>query len=740
MTYLKRRQLLQFSGSALAAIASHRLLSASSLARQGQQYSRLLAQNTRRKLALLVGINGYKQPVSPLRGCLTDVEMQFELLTRRYGFHSRDIVIVSDEGELAPNRAGILQAFEEHLIGQAKPGDVVVFHFSGHGSQALDPNPIPGYRGVNGTMVPLDGRTTAESSVVEDIMGRTLFLLTYALDTENVTVVLDSCHSGGGTRGNLVFRATSSRFGGGAEAKPSETELEYQQQMLARTGIAEEEFETLRQRGIAKGVAIGSARANQLAADAPFGDFYAGAFSYLLTRYLWQQPASESLGNVFVSLARSTRDIARSSYVEQDPIFAVQPDSDHALKPLYFLETQTPAAEGVVRNIDGDLVEFWSGGISSANLESVGIFEAIDESGATVGELEQLDRRGLIGYGKVRQGQVQVGNLLREKVRGIPARLNLRVGLDRSLGASLGAARAGIEGVSRVEAIALDREETVDYILAKADAELRNQVRARGILPPPMGSIGLTTAGLTPVPDTFGNADEPIENAIARLRPRLRMLLAGRILGSILNRETSDLRVNINVEPVGDRGSSGAIASRGSQEATNVVSEVVQELIFPAGTEVQVRIANGEDIGLYIAVLAILSNGNIVVLHPVDWDSPEAAALVEAGQVFVVPNRENYQFVVQGPAGFFELLVLASTDPLRDALRGLQRIAGTRGASSGNPLGLGADEPVEVMEALLGDLDRNTRGSGGSADLVSQYVEVDRNQLAAISAIIEVVE
>ena len=35
-------------------------------------------------------------------------------------------------------RQGILTTFEEHLIKQAKPGDVVVFHFSGHGSQVED--------------------------------------------------------------------------------------------------------------------------------------------------------------------------------------------------------------------------------------------------------------------------------------------------------------------------------------------------------------------------------------------------------------------------------------------------------------------------------------------------------------------------------------------------------------------------------------------------------------------------
>ncbi|WP_223210404.1 caspase family protein, partial [Microcystis aeruginosa] len=41
-------------------------------------------------------------------------------------------------------RENILQAFEEHLIQWAQPGDVVVFHFSGHGSQVFDPDQIFG--------------------------------------------------------------------------------------------------------------------------------------------------------------------------------------------------------------------------------------------------------------------------------------------------------------------------------------------------------------------------------------------------------------------------------------------------------------------------------------------------------------------------------------------------------------------------------------------------------------------
>ncbi|MEM6403263.1 MAG: caspase family protein, partial [Cyanobacteria bacterium P01_D01_bin.116] len=201
MPRVNRRHFLQFAGSTLTALG----LSQFDIIRQANRYGQVLAQNTPRKLALLVGINNYQAGIRPLKGCLTDVEMQRELLLHRFGFNPQDIITLTDE---QANRQNILEAFENHLIQQAKPGDVVVFHFSGHGSRVKDPNPI-NPDGINGTMMPYDrySPNTRNAGKVRDIMGRTLFLLMSALQTENVTAVLDSCFSGGGTRGNLVVRA-----------------------------------------------------------------------------------------------------------------------------------------------------------------------------------------------------------------------------------------------------------------------------------------------------------------------------------------------------------------------------------------------------------------------------------------------------------------------------------------------------------------------------------------------------
>ena len=744
MSRIKRRQFLQFSGSTLAAIG----LSQLDFKRQGDSYAKVLAQNTNRKLALLVGVNRYPEGIPSLQGCLTDVEMQRELLIYRYGFNPSDVLTVTDNTEIKPTRAGILEAFEEHLINQAKPGDLVVFHYSGHGSQVIDPDPIPEFGEVNGTIVAYDARSELanDSNEVGDIMGKTLFLLMYALPTNNITVVLDSCHSGGGTRGNYRFRAIPSRLGSN-KAKPSELELTYQEQWLSRLKLSQDKLSELRRKGIAKGVALGSAQANQLATDAPFDDFHAGAFTYQLTRYLWQQPRSQSLGSVFVNLARSTHDIAESVGLLQEPIYEVQPGSNFEEQPVYLIESNTPAVEAVVQKVDGKEVEFWLGGIASQSLEAFqegAIFNLVDINGEVKGEIEQTSRVGLVGYGTVKEGNPETGMFLREQVRGIPADLKLRLGLDPSLGVELEEAKSALQSVKRVETVVVNQQSTVDYLLGRMTEEAVTQASQRGTInPPPFGSIGLFTSGLTPVEDSFARVGESIDIVVKRLRPRLKMLLANRILSLLANGNSSTLKVEATVQPVGDRGIVSNFGSRGLSETdwqSQPISTNLRQL--NAGSEIQLNIANQEDRDLYIGVLVISSNGDIVVLHPANWNAPEEAARVASRTVMAVPKKtvnfeDNFRFVVQGPSGFFELLILASTKPLSNAFKGLQQIARGRGVRSGDPLALNEDEPVNVMDALLGDLNQNSR-TGISVEKGRQAV--DTSQLAALSTIIEVVE
>ena len=84
-----------------------------------------------------------------------------------------------------------------------------------------------------------------------------------------------------------------------------------------------------------------------------------------------------------------------------------------------------------------------------------------------------------------------------------------------------------------------------------------------------------------------------------------------------------------------------------------------------------------------------------------------------------------------------ELLTIASTTPLRDALRGIQQIADASRAVRGEPIGLGAEDALYVVDALLGEPDRSTRGD---IEVRSDRQAIDVTKMASISTIIQVVE
>ena len=478
-----RRHFLQTAGATLAALG----WSQWDVMQRSDRYGRVLAQSTPRKLALLVGVNAYPEDglFPPLNGCINDVELQYQLLVHRYGFNPSDIVKLTDE---QATRENILTAFDEHLIKQAQPDDVVVFHFSGHGSRVADPDK-DFEDGLNSTLVPVDSPLPAgfpsEGGAVNDITGHTLFLLGSAVPTDNFTMVLDSCHSGGAKRGNLAIRA---RPGGNGLAM-SAAELAFQAQWLSRLNLSPDDFVEKRRAAIATGAAIASARRNQYAADTPFADFYAGAFTFVLTQYLWQQTGNTSFDNTIANVGRTTTEL---SFSNQIPELSIAPDRERTA-PIYFTPKVSDPAEAVVTNITGGEVEVWLGGVDPNSLEVFGpgaVLSGVDETGQSRGQVQLTDRQGLRGRGRLLEAAgLPSGSLLQEQVRGIPTDVTLRIGLDESLGADAAIAQSTLATIPKIEPLALGGDE-VHYVLGRMTAENRQELADQPDLPAE-GSLGL---------------------------------------------------------------------------------------------------------------------------------------------------------------------------------------------------------------------------------------------------------
>ncbi|RMH73507.1 MAG: caspase family protein [Cyanobacteria bacterium J007] len=398
MTPFNRRQFLKFAGLSLGSLGFNCAL----FQHQARRYGQVLAQSTPRKLALLVGINQY--PDQPLEGCLNDVDLQRHLLIHRFGFNPKDILVVGDR---EATRTGILTAFEEHLIKQARPGDVVVYHYSGHGSRIADPNPILSEpkrrRELNGTFVPVDSQLPAgypeQGGSVQDIMGHTLFLLMSALKTENVTVVLDSCFAGGATRQETV-RSRS----GGSNILVSSDEKTYQQQWLSRLQMSPSEFVNGYRRGVAKGVVLAATAPDQLAREAVINGFHAGLFTYILTYYLWrEQPNVEELFQDVV--------LGIPERFDQNPRYEIKPGSPYDSSPPYFIDNPQTPAQAVVTEVSRGEARLWLGSVDLPKVETGTIFTAVDGSG----QVRVLSRDGIVAAAKI-ENPVTPGTLLRLKI------------------------------------------------------------------------------------------------------------------------------------------------------------------------------------------------------------------------------------------------------------------------------------------------------------------------------------
>lgn len=132
------------------------------------------------KKALCIGICNYKNPINRLEGCIEDAITWSKLLQDSKGFPSPDMLVDSDATTF------VVISRLKKMITHAKPGDVLVFTFSGHGTSIPTSNKDE-----------LDGRDEAiclyNGIITDDTIAEILRL---APEGVSITMILDSCHSG----------------------------------------------------------------------------------------------------------------------------------------------------------------------------------------------------------------------------------------------------------------------------------------------------------------------------------------------------------------------------------------------------------------------------------------------------------------------------------------------------------------------------------------------------------------
>lgn len=148
-----------------------------------------------RKAAVLIGIN-YVGEDYKLDGCINDAHQIKQLIEQQFGY--QEFLLMTDETDLKPIGDNMRKSFE-WLTRDARPGDSLFVHYSGHGSTA-PPSPANVGATVNDTIVPLDWEENGEM-VDEELF--TLLVKPLHGTGARLTAIFDCCHSGTGL--NLAF-------------------------------------------------------------------------------------------------------------------------------------------------------------------------------------------------------------------------------------------------------------------------------------------------------------------------------------------------------------------------------------------------------------------------------------------------------------------------------------------------------------------------------------------------------
>lgn len=750
---LKRRAFLQRLAGALAALG----ISESGLALMTDRYQQALAQPTRRKLALLIGINQYPESVcdcSPahgaaLNGCLTDVELQQELLTYRFGFQPNDILVLTDQ---AATRQSIEDAFMSHLVNQAQPGDVVVVHMSGLGSQVH----LSNENRVVSSVVPVDGLLpSAEAPVIHDLLEDTLRLLLQAVPTEQVATVLDLGFMpvGRTVHGNLRIRSRPNAPSG----QISVAELAVQERLrsqMARLPQVQHLPDSF------PGLVLSATSGNHIAVEGQWNGFSAGLFTYALTQRLWSTTPATTLRVAFNQAIGTVKQIAG---LDQQPALGGQKAQRQGLTSSYFSPMAMPNADGVIRSVEDDKVQLWLGGVPATVLDNYGasLLTPVASEGVAVPPLLQVrSREGLIGKARLLSGEgssLMAGQLVREVVRVLPRNVGLTVALDASL-----------ERIERVDAISafapiarvtpvIAGDQPADVLFGRAlpaqtlTASLSPQTLVSAVptaaeTPEPApqpGSYGLFSLGRDAIPNTLIPEAEAVKTAVNRVTPQLKTLLALKLLRLTVNSGSSSLGVRATLEMLApeERLILQQETSRapGKPPMNKVTSLLIEEAVstLPVGSQLQYRLLNYSNQPIYFLILWLDSSGSVFAIQPPDASSPapDNNALIAPGDTVIMPSVSAADWLVQGPPGLAETYLVFSRRPFEQTEQALQA---ERPSTEVHRM-IAVLNPLDVVQALLQDLHQASSSSLLPSEVPADSYRLDVNDWATLSFVYQVV-
>lgn len=152
------------------------------------------------KYALLVGVGEYNHSsINNLDGPKYDVEVLSQTLQQYFGYSKEKILPLVDK---AATRQAILAALNR-LAETTRPGDSLLFYYSGHGTSSFDDegnhNNFLGLPPDTGVILPVDFRPGSVKNILDSLIigSRDLRPIIQRIDADrDVVEIFDSCFSG----------------------------------------------------------------------------------------------------------------------------------------------------------------------------------------------------------------------------------------------------------------------------------------------------------------------------------------------------------------------------------------------------------------------------------------------------------------------------------------------------------------------------------------------------------------
>ncbi len=739
---LNRRAFLQQATLALGALG----MGSTALLGTAGPYHQALAKPARRKLALLIGINAYPdRALDPdiaqdvaLKGCLSDVDLQRQLLVHRFGFDPADVLTLTNQ---EATRSGILTAIEEHLVQQARADDVVLLHFSGYGSQVRVQG-SDGATALTTAWVPVDSRLPNETSpALADLLEAEVVNRLNRLATLNLTTVIDAGSQDAGYLrwGNSRVRSRPTVPTGvislGALPHPDGTALPFNAPW--------------------PGLLLRAADSGHLVLESQWDGFSAGVFTYALTQSLWEAEPSSEPG---VLMQRTGRYLQRWVGADQQPVVADRLAPRSA--PAYGLPPVLSTAAGVVLPSSGDRsLSLWLGGMPPQVLRYLQPDSRLVAGPHPGRPLRLESRNGLRGLAKPLDDTALAplaNQPIYEQVRVLPQPIDLVVALDSQLRrVERVDATSALAGIPLVTAIVAG-ERAADCLFGRLPigpaptltAALPG-VATAGPKPnsnrPSESSYGLFAPNRTLMPGTMLAREEAVKTSVNRLTPYLQTLLALKLVRLTENQTSSQLAVAAALEALQPKPGPLWVKTTG-RSAPPVWPLAIRQaqktlgpgepLTLTRDSRVSYRLANGSDQALHLLWISFNSRGECTALMPLPEveaddselaDRPLGAAPLAPGEVLTFPN-DGAGWAMPRLATWAEAHIVLSTQPLDRCLTVLSRTPPSL-ATGFRPV----REPLQLAQALLQDL------SAGSAEgAIDDYV-LHHDRWATLSLRYEVV-